>query len=189
MSASRRRAKAQARTACMYVFEESDRGVIPTNHSSCRRSFASGISEVSRFSSMVSRRAWGLRLRRTERELAFALLGCLPWNTDADGRSCGSLRGAISDGRPLPRSTSIPKLATRRCDGSCVFRLQWLALDSSEGVMSGAQLKYVIKFVADMDNAVKFYQDTLGLPLRFQSPGWSEFVTGETSLALHPASD
>ena len=55
--------------------------------------------------------------------------------------------------------------------------------------MSAAQLKYVIKFVADMDNAVKFYRDTLGLPLKFQSPGWSEFVTGETTLALHPASD
>ena len=55
--------------------------------------------------------------------------------------------------------------------------------------MSGAQLKYAIKFVADMDNAVKFYRDTLGLPLKFQSPGWSEFLTGETTLALHPASD
>src|SRR5215471_12768436 len=55
--------------------------------------------------------------------------------------------------------------------------------------MSGAQLKYAIKFVADMHNAVKFYRDTLGLPLKLQSPGWSEFVTGETTLALHPASD
>jgi uncharacterized glyoxalase superfamily protein PhnB len=25
--------------------------------------------------------------------------------------------------------------------------------------------------------------------LRFESPGWSEFATGETTLALHPASD
>ena len=50
------------------------------------------------------------------------------------------------------------------------------------------KLKYVIKFVADMDRTVKFYRDVLGLPLEFQSPGWSEFVTGETILALHPAS-
>src|ERR1700730_17870243 len=50
------------------------------------------------------------------------------------------------------------------------------------------KLRYVIKFVADMDRAVKFYRDVLGLPLKFQSPGWSEFVTGETILALHPAS-
>jgi lactoylglutathione lyase len=50
------------------------------------------------------------------------------------------------------------------------------------------KLNYVIQFVADMDHAVKFYRDVLGLPLRFQSPGWTEFSTGETSLALHPAS-
>ena len=50
------------------------------------------------------------------------------------------------------------------------------------------KLNYVIQFVADMDRAVRFYRDVLGLPLRFQSPGWSEFSTGETSLALHPAS-
>jgi uncharacterized glyoxalase superfamily protein PhnB len=40
-----------------------------------------------------------------------------------------------------------------------------------------------------MNKAVKFYRDILGLRLKFQSPGWSEFVTGETTLALHPASD
>ncbi len=51
-----------------------------------------------------------------------------------------------------------------------------------------SQLTYVIEFVADMDRAVKFYRDTLGLPLKFQSPEWSEFRTGETTLALHPAS-
>jgi lactoylglutathione lyase len=50
------------------------------------------------------------------------------------------------------------------------------------------KLTYVIEFVADMDRAVKFYQDVLGLPVKFQSPGWSEFATGETTLALHPAS-
>lgn len=51
------------------------------------------------------------------------------------------------------------------------------------------KLTHVIEFVADMDRAVKFYRDVLGLPLKFQSPGWSEFATGETSLALHPASE
>jgi len=50
------------------------------------------------------------------------------------------------------------------------------------------KLTYVIKFVADMDRAVKFYRDVVGLPLKFESPGWSEFATGETTLALHPAS-
>ena len=41
---------------------------------------------------------------------------------------------------------------------------------------------------ADIARAAAFYRDVLGLPLKFQSPGWSEFVTGETILALHPAS-
>lgn len=50
-----------------------------------------------------------------------------------------------------------------------------------------AKLSYVIEFVADMDRAVKFYRDTIGLPLKFQSPEWSEFITGETTLALHSA--
>lgn len=51
------------------------------------------------------------------------------------------------------------------------------------------RLTYVMKFVADMDRAVHFYRDTLGLPLKFQSPGWSEFATGDVTLALHPATD
>lgn len=50
------------------------------------------------------------------------------------------------------------------------------------------RIAYAIKFVGDMDKAVKFYRDTLGLDLKFQSPFWSEFATGETILALHPAS-
>ena len=49
-------------------------------------------------------------------------------------------------------------------------------------------LRYVIEFVADMDRAVSFYRDMLGLDVRFESPEWSEIATGETTLALHPAS-
>lgn len=52
-----------------------------------------------------------------------------------------------------------------------------------------AKLTYVIEFVEDMDRAVKFYRDIVGLPLKFQSPGWSEFETGKTTLGLHPASE
>ena len=51
------------------------------------------------------------------------------------------------------------------------------------------RLNYAIKFVGDMESAVRFYRDTLGLTLRFESPFWSEFDTGETTLAVHPASD
>lgn len=51
------------------------------------------------------------------------------------------------------------------------------------------RLNYAIKFVSDMEGAIAFYRDTLGLTPRFQSPFWSEFDTGETTLALHPASE
>ena len=50
------------------------------------------------------------------------------------------------------------------------------------------KLTYVIKYVKDMDRAVKFYRDQLGFAVRFQTPEWTEFETGETTLALHLAS-
>ena len=46
---------------------------------------------------------------------------------------------------------------------------------------------YAIKYVADMEKAVAFWRDRMGLKLRFQSPGWSEFDTGSVTLALHLA--
>ena len=54
---------------------------------------------------------------------------------------------------------------------------------------SSLKMTYVIKFVDDMNRAVKFYRDVVGLPMKFESPGWSEFATGETTLGLHPASE
>src|SRR3954470_19713448 len=51
------------------------------------------------------------------------------------------------------------------------------------------KLTYAIKYVADMDAAVAFHRDVLRLQLKFASPFWSEFATGETTLALHAASD
>ena len=50
------------------------------------------------------------------------------------------------------------------------------------------KLAHIIAFVSDMDAAVRFYRDTLGFELRFQSPEWTEFATGSTTLALHPSS-
>ena len=44
---------------------------------------------------------------------------------------------------------------------------------------------YAIVFVSDMKRAVSFYRDVLGLPLRFESPGWTEFATDGATLALH----
>ncbi len=38
-----------------------------------------------------------------------------------------------------------------------------------------AKLSHIIEFVDDMNRAVAFYRDVIGLPLKFQSPEWSEF--------------
>ncbi len=51
------------------------------------------------------------------------------------------------------------------------------------------QLAYLVEYVADMDRAVAFYRDQLGLTLRFQTVEWTEFDTGSTTLALHIASE
>ena len=50
-------------------------------------------------------------------------------------------------------------------------------------------MSYAIAFVSDMDASVRFYRDRVGLPLKFQSPEWTEFATGPTTLALHRASE
>ncbi len=52
---------------------------------------------------------------------------------------------------------------------------------------NSSKLAYVIVFVSDMKRSVAFYRDQIGLKLRFASPAWSEFETGGTILALHPA--
>src|SRR6516165_1882578 len=36
-----------------------------------------------------------------------------------------------------------------------------------------------------MKRAVAFYRDVIGLPLKFESPGWSEFISEGATLALH----
>ena len=47
------------------------------------------------------------------------------------------------------------------------------------------RLNYAIVFVSDMARSVSFYRDVLELPLRFESPGWTEFATDGATLALH----
>ena len=49
------------------------------------------------------------------------------------------------------------------------------------------RVNYVMVFVKDMDRAVSFYRDVVGLPLKSQSPGWTEFATDGATLALHLA--
>lgn len=47
------------------------------------------------------------------------------------------------------------------------------------------RLGYAIVFVSDMKRSVAFYRDVLCLPLRFESPQWTEFATEGATLALH----
>jgi lactoylglutathione lyase len=47
------------------------------------------------------------------------------------------------------------------------------------------RVSYIIVFVSDMKRSVSFYRDILGLPLKFESPGWTEFATDGATLALH----
>ncbi len=47
------------------------------------------------------------------------------------------------------------------------------------------RVSYAIVFVSDMDRSVAFYRDVIGLRLKFESPGWTEFATDGATLALH----
>lgn len=48
-----------------------------------------------------------------------------------------------------------------------------------------SQLDYTMIIVSDMARSIEFYRDKLGLPIKFESPEWTEFQTGATTLALH----
>jgi len=47
------------------------------------------------------------------------------------------------------------------------------------------QIDYTMVVVSDMKRSVEFYRYRLGIPLKFESPEWTEFLTGTTTLALH----
>ena len=49
------------------------------------------------------------------------------------------------------------------------------------------RLTYAIVLVGDMKRSVAFYRDVVGLPLRFETPDWTEFATDGATLALHAA--
>jgi catechol 2,3-dioxygenase-like lactoylglutathione lyase family enzyme len=44
---------------------------------------------------------------------------------------------------------------------------------------------YMVVMVSNMKASIEFYRDKLGLPLKFESPDWTEFATGASTLALH----
>ncbi len=47
------------------------------------------------------------------------------------------------------------------------------------------RVNYTIVFVRDMARSVSFYRDVLELPLKFESPEWTEFATEGATVALH----
>jgi len=47
------------------------------------------------------------------------------------------------------------------------------------------RVNFAIIFVSDMKRAVLFYKDIIGLPLKYETPEWSEFATEGATLALH----
>src|SRR5881396_1164033 len=38
-----------------------------------------------------------------------------------------------------------------------------------------------------MEKSIRFYRDTLGIPIKIKSKAWTEFFNKDTVLALHPA--
>ncbi|MDQ5860059.1 MAG: VOC family protein [Thermoproteota archaeon] len=60
------------------------------------------------------------------------------------------------------------------------------------GIMVYASLRFrkvgaVILLVSNMEKSIKFYSDTLELPVKSRSKDWTEFFNNDTVLALHPA--
>src|SRR5262245_17723488 len=96
----------------------------------------------------------------------------------------GSIRAASASSCAARRAWTR---ASGHCDG-------WVAKTSEtprEARLSSRtrevarRVGYAIVFVSDMRRSIAFYRDVVGLPLRFESPGWTEFATDGATLALH----
>lgn len=47
------------------------------------------------------------------------------------------------------------------------------------------RINYSIILVSDMVRSVAFYRDIVGMPLKFETPSWTEFDTDGATWALH----
>ena len=47
------------------------------------------------------------------------------------------------------------------------------------------ELAEVVLYVSDMERAIRFYHDTIGLVVELESETWTTFRTGACTLALH----
>ncbi len=50
------------------------------------------------------------------------------------------------------------------------------------------KLAYAILFVSDLERAIDFYRDLIGLPFRFSNESYAEFATGGAKFALYARS-
>jgi lactoylglutathione lyase len=50
------------------------------------------------------------------------------------------------------------------------------------------RVDYVILYVGDLDRAISFYRDVIGLPFKFTQSGYAEFATEGTKFALYDRS-
>ena len=66
--------------------------------------------------------------------------------------------------------------------------VSWAA-SGGVGMSTRYTIRYVMVFVRDMARSVAFYRDVVGIPLRFESPQWTEFATDGATLALHVAEE
>jgi len=114
------------RTARMYVSEESDRGIVPMNHSNkdeyrrrrvrregggSRRTLSYSARTRHRAGLRVSHGWASVRTSATLGRYSSAIRAAC-----ANERSCGSVRGAISDGRPY-RDLIMPQPGVSRVTG------------------------------------------------------------------------
>ena len=60
--------------------------------------------------------------------------------------------------------------------------------NGDDGVVP-TRLAYAILFVSDLDLAIGFYRDVVGIPLRFRADAYAEFATEGAKLALFPRSE
>ena len=51
------------------------------------------------------------------------------------------------------------------------------------------RLGYAILFVSDLDRAIGFYRDVIGVPLRLRADAYAEFATAGAKFALFPRSE
>jgi catechol 2,3-dioxygenase-like lactoylglutathione lyase family enzyme len=56
---------------------------------------------------------------------------------------------------------------------------------ASKTKVSLSTLSYVILYVKDTEDSVKFYRDILGMQVDAHHPGWVELNVGTTKIALH----